>query len=253
MPQILIIAVVIFTLFRDSIFALFKTKEAKVIGLGVGAYLLYNRFKNSENKEELSNNLPNSAAGSQAQRLYNAFHPYFDVKIPLIGHIADGTDEDAVKAIAVEMGRTKNYSEVSAAYNTLFSSNLKDDLNSEGVYDLFFNAYNAQTQVSVSTPSTTTPATTSPAASSPVANSATTFKKGDTVYSYGGWNLRDTDPPYGKTDKTVAGEDWILYNNPYRNTIDGITATWVVIQQPKSRYIFYPSYYVCSVDALYKK
>lgn len=248
MPQALIIAVVIFTLFRDSIFALFKTKEAKFVGLGVGAYLLYNRFKDSENKEELSNNLPNSQAGSFAQKLYNAFHPYFNVELPIFGHLPDGTDETAVKAIAVDMGKLKNFSQVSEAYNTLFSNSLKDDLNSEGVYDVFMNAYNGQTQTSVpvntvpNSPATTPPVTTNPG-----------MKKGDTVYSKGGFNLRSTDSPYKAIDKTVAGEDWILYNNPYRNTIDKITATWVVVQQPKSRYIFYPSYYVVSIDALYKK
>jgi hypothetical protein len=239
MQYVAIIAAVI-ALFKDTFSGLFKSREVKFVLIGIGAYYFYTNTKKKEEKEDILSNLADNEAGLLAQRLHAAFHPY--VSTPIFGwYPPDGTDETAIEAIAVQMGKKKNYSAVAEAFKVMFSQNLDDELRSEGVFDTFFNTYNAQLGGTGGT--TNTPAPTSTKG----------FKKGDIVYSYGDWNLRSTTAPYGVVDKTVKGEDWILYNNPYLATIGGKQGYWVVIQQPKSRYTFYPSYYVVFLDALYKK
>lgn len=239
MQYVAIIAAVL-ALFKDTLSGLFKSREVKFVIIGLAAYYFYTTTKKKEDKENILSNLADNEAGLIAQRLHTAFHPY--VSTPIFGwYPPDGTDETAVETIAAQMGKKKNYSAVSEAFNLLFSQNLDDELRSEGVFDIFFNAYNAQSGGTGGTPTT------------PAPNSSKGFKKGDVVYSFGEWNLRSTTAPYGVIDKTVKGEDWILYNNPYLSTIGGTKGYWVVIQQPKSRYTFYPSYYVVFLDALYKK
>lgn len=239
--QYVAIIAAIFAVFKDNFSGLFKRREIQFLLIGVGAYYFYTRTKKKEEKENILANLPNNEAGLLAGRLHNAFHPL--ISEPVFGwYIPDGTDEDAVKNIAIQMGKLKNYSAVSEAYGTLFSSSLETDLRSEGVYDLFFDNYNAQGGSGGGSTTTNPPAT-----------STKNMKKGDIVYTYGGWNLRNTTAPYAVTDSTVKGEDWILYSNPYMATIGGRQGYWAVIEQPKSRYIIWPSYYVVFLEALYKK
>lgn len=242
MQYIAIIAAIL-TLFKDTFANIFKSRESKFVLIGLGAYYLYTTTRKKEQKEEILGNLANNEAGLLAQQLFTAFHPL--ISTPLFGYyLPDGTDEDAVESIAIQMGKKKNYSAVSEAYQILHGNTLDDDLRSEGVFDLFFNAYNAQ---SGNTGGAGNNNPTNPQYSNKG------MKKGDIVYSNGGWNLRSTDAPYNPIALTVKGEDWILWNNPYISTIGGKQGYWVVVEQPKSRYIFSPSYYVVSLDALYKK
>lgn len=255
MPQYLIIGFAILTFFKESLTDLWKSKEVKFLVVGLLAYYLYSSQKKKEDTAAIISTLPNSDGGLYAERLYNAFHPLTTAS--LFGYyLPDGTDETAIKTIAAEMGKKKNYQSVSDAYKLLHKTELKDDLTDEGVFDLFFNTYNANTGTTggVSTGNGgTTGGVTTGTGSTPVQNPKG-MKKGDVVYSFAGWNLRSTDAPYGKTKfKTGKNEQWILSNNPYRATIDGTAGWWVVVQQPKSRYTFYPSYYVVYLDGLYKK
>lgn len=247
MPQYLIIAVAVFTFFKDFFKDAFKSREVKFIVIGVAVYYFYMRTKKSEEQADIIATLPDNEAGLYAEKLFNAFHPLSTIS--LLGYyLPDGTDETAITTVAVEMGKKKNYQAVSDAYKLLHKNELKDDLTDEGVFDLFFNSYNTQKVV------VTPPIVTPPTGGGVVTTNPKGMKKGDTVYSLGGYNLRDTNAPYAKTVyKTVKGEDWILFNNPYIATIDGQKGYWVVVQQPKGRYVFYPSYYVVFLDALYKK
>lgn len=241
--QYVAIIAAIFAVFKDNFSGLFKNRQVQFLLIGVGAYYLYTTTKKKEEKEKILANLPSNEAGLLAQRLHAAFHPY--ISAPIFGvYLPDGTDEAAVQSIAVEMGKKKNYEAVAEAFNLLFSQKLDDELRSEGVFDDFFNTYNAQAGGSGGGTTTNPPINTT---------TVKNFKKGDIVFSKGGYNLRSTSAPYGVVDSTVNGEDWILYNNPYMSTIGGKQGYWVVIEQPKSRYNFWPSYYVVFLDALYKK
>lgn len=222
-PQIIIGAIAILTFFKDSIAGAFKGENGKTLKIalvGVGVFYLYNRSKKSEKKEELNNDLPNSIPGGLAQRLYNAFHPYYDVKIPFLGHLPDGTDEAAVKQIAAEIGKANNYSEVSEAYNTLHSSTLVNDLNSEGVYESFMNAYNQASYKS------TTPASI-PAPVSPV---NTSIQIGDTVKAVKGWNIRKNITPYSVVKTAKGGESFKVLNILKNFTAGGTKGTWLQVQ-----------------------
>lgn len=244
MQYIAIIAAVI-ALFKDTFSGLFKSREIKVVAVLGVAYYLYTKLKKDEDKDAVAANLPNNAAAMFAQQLHNAFHPL--VSTPIFGwYPPDGTDENAVKSIATQMGNLKNYTAVSEAYTTLFNLKLDTELRSEGVFDTFFNAYNSASVSSVS-------ATNNPIVQTSNTVNKTNLKKGDKVYTAGGWNLRSTNAPYAAIDKTVVAQDWILYNNPYYATISGTAGWWVVVEQPKSRYLLYPSYYVVSVDSFLKK
>ncbi len=80
------------------------------------------------------------------------------------------------------------------------------------------------------------------------------FKKGDLLYSRGGWNLRNTTSPYSSLLKTNGGEKWQLYNNPYFTTI-GETQGWYVVVKGLAgvNTSIYNKYFVIYLDALYKK
>lgn len=244
MQYVAIIAAVI-ALFKDTFSGLFKSREIKVVAVLGLAYYLYNKAKKQEDKDGILNNLPDNQAAMFAQQLHTAFHPlisesFFGLYLP------DGTDEAAVERIASQAGKLKNYKAVSEAYTALHARSLDEDLRSEGVFDLFFNTYNS---ASVSS----TPSTNNLIAQPNSTANKPALKKGDKVYTAGGWNLRSTNSPYAVIDKTVVAQDWILYNNPYYSNIGGTAGWWVVVEQPKSRYLLYPSYYVVSVDAFLKK
>lgn len=235
MPQAVVIAIVIFTFFRDTVSNLFKSREAKILGLGVVGFVLYNRTKTAETKEETQKGLADNPASGFAARLYSAFYPW---DISVFGwNMFDGTDEKAVEQIAKEMRVLQNYSEVWTAYNVLYSKDLGKELNSEGVYALFMKHYSlgSSTPVITNTPS-------------PV-STGSAIKAGDMVISKLGWNLRRALPPYGVVRTTSQNEQFSVAAIEAGKTVAGIPGTWVTVRTG----VLFIDTYLININALSKK
>lgn len=229
MQQIIIIFSAVFIYLQDKAKSI--PKGMKNVLIGALCFWFLSKMWAKSKKDSLLNNASTDVNISLAVQLNDAFNPldlgWFDG--------INGTDENKVIAIAKQMQPLKNYAQVAEAYQTAYAKNLTEELKNEGVYDLFMSNYNNV----VPPTNTTTPNTIG-------------FKKGDKVYTKGGYNLRNTDAPYGVIDSTVQGQDFTLYNDPYYATIAGQAGYWVVIQQPPTRYWFWASHYVVFLTALYK-
>lgn len=138
MQQILFIAGGALLALQDGLSNFKLSKTAKTIIFAVVAYYFLNRFIQQERKKAILDEAGNDPATTFAIRLYTAFHPYIDWG----GWLPDGTDEEEVIAVAKEMKRYKNFSEVSKKYRAIYNSDLANDLSSEGVYNDFFSNYN---------------------------------------------------------------------------------------------------------------
>ena len=120
-----------------------KNKTVVNVLLAVSAYVLIKKIVDETNRKKYLNN--STVESDLAVQLHDAFHPYFEIDIPFFGHIPDGTDEKKVLRIAKQMSGLKNFSEVAKAYKSLYGYDLKKVLATEGVFDLFINAYNGGT------------------------------------------------------------------------------------------------------------
>jgi len=233
MQYVAIIAAII-ALFKDTFSDLFKRKEVQFVLIGLGAYYVYTTTKKKEEKEEIQTNLPNNEAALLAQRLFNAFHPLFSE--PIIGgwYLPDGTDETAVKDIATQMGKLKNYAAVSEAYRTLFNTSLDADLRSEGVFDLFFNTYNAQSAIP------TNP--TNPTSTSVIVGTNAYMKQA-------GVNIRSNIT--GKPLRTsIKGENLGMVLQLENKLVDGIPGIWAKCAKPTQDIGIFKDYVLVSAQYL---
>lgn len=241
------------------------SQRTKYIIAGVVLFLVVRKFYKSYQQAQASEKALGTENGTFAVQLHEAIFSMatrLKLSLPFVGELfnihAGNGDEDGILAISKQI---TDYEGVAEQYKLIYGEDLTKDLakvlNADEIGQ--FNA-------NVKAPKITGGGGGSTGGGSGSGGSTTTnttgFKKGDIVYSKGNYKLRDTNPPYGQKNSTVAGEDWILYNNPYYATFvekdkDGKTVNtsgwWVVVEQPKSRYYFYPSYFVVSVSALYKK
>lgn len=235
--QYVAIIAAIFTLFKDTFSDLFKRKEVQFILIGLGAYYVYTTTKKKEEREEIQNNLPNNEAALLAQRLFNAFHPL--VSEPIFGwYPPDGTDENAVKAIAIQMGKLKNYAAVSEAYKSLFSTSLDADLRSEGVTDLFFNNYNAQSGTTTIPTNPTNPT-----------NNISVMVGSNAFVKQAGVNIRSnsTGQPLRLSTK---GENLGRVLKLENKTVGGITGIWAQCGKPTQDLGLYKDYVLVSAQYL---
>jgi hypothetical protein len=251
MPQILISGLSVLFFISELFKSVKLSKRAKYIIAGVLLFIVFRKAYKAYQEAQASEKALGTANGTLAVQLHEAIFSQgtrLKLDVPLVGelfniHVGNG-DEEKILEISKKI---TDYEGVAEQYKLIYNEDLTKDL--AKVLDATeIGQFNANVNASKTIPSgggsggtTTTP------------TNPTGFKKGDIVYSKGGWNLRDTDSPYEPEDKTVAGEDWILWNNPYYATIGNTAGWWVVVEQPKSRYTFYPSYYVVSLNALYKK
>jgi hypothetical protein len=139
--QYLYIGAVVIGLVTDFFKDLFKSKEIKILAIGIAVYFIYGMFRKRELTEKAKNNIVNPE-NALAVRLFNALHPIFITKIPGIGHLPDGNNKNEVKAAAYEVGQRNNYKKVAEAYTALFKLNLDEELQSEGVFDIFNTEFN---------------------------------------------------------------------------------------------------------------
>lgn len=252
--QYLLVGISVITFIVELFKSVKISQRTKYIIAGVVLFVVVRKFYKSYEQAQASEKALGTENGTLAVQLHEAIFAQatrLKLSLPLVGELfnihAGNGDESKIIEISKQI---TDYEGVAEQYKLIYKEDLTKDLASV-LNPTEIGEFNAN----VKAPKVITGGgggATGGATGGTTINT-TGFKKGDKVYSKGGWNLRDTDSPYGKETTTVAGEDWILWNNPYYATIDKTAGYWVVVEQPKSRYTFYPSYFVVSVSALYKK
>lgn len=235
MQYVAIIAAV-FALFKDSFGGIFKSREIQFLLIALGGYYLYTSTKKKEQKEEILATLPDNEAGLLAERLHDAFHPLFTT--PIFGvYLWDGTDEEAIKTIASQMGTKKNYQAVAEAYQSLFGTSLETDLKSEGVFDLFMNTYRGNAGTTVPTNPT------NPTSNISVMVGSNAFVK------QAGVNIRSnsTGQPLRLS---VKGENLGRVLQLENKTVGGITGIWAQCGKPTQDLGLYKDYVLVSAQYL---
>lgn len=257
MTQVLLALLTVIPLLKSLIESVKLSDRTKKILFGaIGIYILYRLYRwyqtDKASKTALGDDIGTAAVG-----LHTAI---YSQAVDLWGfHIGNG-DEEKCLEIARSIKQKSDYALISTKYKEIYGTDLTKDLEKILNADQIA-AFNA----AIGTGGTSGGTSGGVIVTKPAINPTTgqpAIKKGDIVFTKGNYNLRSTDPPYGVNNSTVNGEDWICYNNPYYATITDkdkngkdvkLSGWWVVIQQPKSRYTFYPSYFVVSLNAVYKK
>lgn len=217
------IFIAIFTLFSEQLGKAFKSKEVKLLAVTLVAYVLYQKTKSSELKDEAKK----TPEGLLAIRLNDAFHPYLNFKIPFLGYLADGTDETLVKSLALEIGKTNTLAKVKKAYKIIYEIDLDEELISEGVLDLFTENYKAglagKTPVTKSNSVLNDPIFNGTVTGNVRVNSSgLNITVGQKYYVKSGVNLRDTKKPYTPLGTTSTGEVYQCQAH-YKLTLQGVT------------------------------
>lgn len=249
MTQVLLALLTVIPLLKSLIESVKLSDRTKKILFGaIGIYILYRLYRWYQT-DKASKTALGDEIGTAAVGLHTAIYAQ---AVDVWGfHIGNG-DEEKCLEIARSIKNKSDYVLVATKYKEIYGSDLTKDLEKILNADQIA-AFNAAigTGGTVTIPPVIDPTTGKPS-----------IKKGDIVYTKGNYNLRSTDPPYSVNNSTINGEDWICYNNPYYATITDkdkngkevkYSGWWVVIQQPKSRYLFTPSYFVIAVNGLYKK
>lgn len=265
--QYLFIGISVITFIVELFKSVRISQRTKYIIAGVVLFVVVRKFYKSYQQSQASEKALGTENGTLAVQLHEAIFAQatrLKLSLPFVGELfnihAGNGDESKIIEISKQI---TDYEGVAEQYKLIYNEDLTKDLasvlNPTEIGE--FNANVKAPKVITGGGGGSTGGGSTGTGGGTTTNT-TGFKKGDTVYSKGNYKLRDTDPPYGQKTTTIAGEDWILYNNPYYATFvekdkDGKTVNtsgwWVVIEQPKSRYYFYPSYFVVSVSALYKK
>jgi hypothetical protein len=247
------IFIAIFTLFSEQLGKAFKSKEVKLLAVSLVAYVLYQKTKSSELKDEAKK----TSEGLLAIRLNDAFHPYLNFKIPFLGYLSDGTNETLVKSLALEIGKTNTLAKVKEAYKILYEIDLDEELISEGVLELFTENYKAglagKTPVSVPSTIFNDPVFNGTVSGNQRVN-ATGLKitVGDKYIVKGGVNLRDTKNPYPPLGTTSAGEVYQCQAH-YKLTLKGVTYQVAKVNYMLFGYLPSPTDYFIVINAFTAK
>lgn len=247
------IFIAIFTLFSEQLGKAFKSKEVKLLAVSLVAYVLYQKTKSSELKDEAKK----TPEGLLAIRLNDAFHPYLNFKIPFLGYLADGTDETLVKSLALEIGKTNTLAKVKEAYKILYDIDLDEELISEGVLDLFTENYKAglagKTPDSVPSTIFNDPDFTGANNGNKRTNiSGLIIEVGQNYVAKGGVNLRDTNNPFAPLKTTQAGDIYRIQAH-YKLTLKGVTYQVAKVNYMLFGYLPSPTDYFIVINAFTAK
>lgn len=221
MPQYLIIIIAAITFLKDSFKGINK-KWLYGIGVGIMLYFLWRRFQTSQ-AETLLNEAGDNVLVKICTDIKDAINPWGDVWGVSLGSL-DGTDEDKIKKAALALKSSgKTFKDLAEIWEKIYKTNLTEELNKEGVKDLFLETI--ATGSTVGTGSTGGTSTGSTGGSSGVVY----VKKEDIIALRAGYNIRDgffenTISKVSKGDeKFIVKEIWI------NKTIAGTKGTWLYI------------------------
>lgn len=124
----------------------------KAIVVAVTGYWLFKYFSDREAAQKAETTALADTAGNMAVRLFDALHPIFKQKNPLIGYLPDGTDETTALKIAAEIRAAGNLAKVQDYYKKLYKISLADDLASEGIADKFSDVLSGRITGTVTQP-----------------------------------------------------------------------------------------------------
>jgi hypothetical protein len=205
-------------------------KTVKNALLAVGGFFLFNYLKKGENRTEVLNTNPSDESTRLALALYDAFHPY--VNLPF--GFPDGTNEEAVKSSALEIGRLNLYTKVVDKFKLIYNQDLLSELQSEGVYDQFISQYNLGLNRTTS------------GGTGGVKTVRHFYKVGDKVTAKSNYFLRNIVEPFTPLRKTVFGEKLVITQIRINKKIDGKLGTWLVVDEDK----FFNNTYLLSIDGV---
>jgi hypothetical protein len=117
----------------------------KAIVVAVTGYWLFKYFSDREAATKAEGTALGDPAGNLAVRLFDALHPIFKQKTPLLGYLPDGTNETEALKIAAEIRAAGNLAKVQDYYKKLYAVSLADDLASEGIADKFSDVLSGRT------------------------------------------------------------------------------------------------------------
>lgn len=205
--QYIYIIIAIFITLRKEFSKIFQSKEIKALTITIVVYYIYQSQKLKEKAEKYDQ--AGNPVGTLARRLHNALHPYIKAKIPVLGYLDDGTNEEEVIAVGYEIGKLNKLSELGEAYYAIYSDNLNDALISDDVLQDFQTAYDqGRAGQAINKPSgSNTTQINAPSQGASIRNDNNLIiEVGKSYQVKGGVNLRDYVSPYSVKDVTKAGD-----------------------------------------------
>lgn len=232
--QYLYIAITVLTLFTDYFKGLFRSREMKLLAVGVVLYVIYSNLKNKEKKSELEGNMANSDEGKLAVKLFQAIQPIMQFKIPLLGYTPVYASKKDVADLAYTIGQKGLYQKVAEAYKLLYEIDLSKHLEQNFAFDTFTEAHdNGRGKVGGYT------------------NGKGIFiREGKRYRAYENWRLRETTSPYKAVGQTEPGEVYEV-QTIFQAPINGTTALVAIVKIVKGGLTMPFWERVIAIDAFY--
>lgn len=207
------IAITVLTLFTDYMKGLFKSREMKILAVGVIVYVIYANLRGREKKANLEANLANKEEGILAVKLFKAIQPILQFQIPLLGYTPVYANKKELADLAYTIGQKGLYSKVADAYKTLYEITLSEHLKQNFGFDAFMEAHDrGRGKVGGYT------------------NSKGLFvREGKRYRAYENWRLRETTSPYKVVGQTEPGEIYEV-QTIFQTSINGASTLVAIVK-----------------------
>lgn len=228
------IAITVLTLFTDYMKGLFKSREMKILAVGVIVYVIYSNLKAKERKAELEGNLANKEEGVLAVKLFEAIQPILQFKIPILGYTPVYASKKDLADLAYTIGQKNIYEKVADAYKLLYEITLSEHLEQNFGFDTFTEAHDrGRGKVGGYT------------------NDKGLFvREGKRYRAYENWRLRETTIPYKAVGQTEPGEIYEV-QTIFTAPINGANALVATVKIVKGGITMPFWERVLSIDAFY--
>lgn len=234
--QYVTIAVTVLTLFTDLFKGMFRSREMKILAVGVVVYIIYSNLAAREKKADLESNLADKEEGVFAVKLFDAIQPILQFKIPVFGYTPVVVSRRTLEELAYSIGKKGIYSKVADAYKTLYDIALVDHLKNNSGFDTFTEYYDkGRGKVGGYT------------------NGKGIFvREGKRYRAYENWRLRDTDSPYAALGVTEAGEVYEV-GTIFTAALNGVNTRVATVKIVKAGITMPFWTRVLSIDAFYQE
>lgn len=228
------IAITVLTLFTDYFKGLFRSREMKILAVGVILYVIYSNLRARERKAALEGNMANKEEGVLAVKLFQAIQPILQFKIPVLGYTPVYASKKELADLAYTTGQKNIYAKVSDAYKTLYEIGLSEHLKQNFGFDTFMQAYDkGRGKVGGYT------------------NSKGLFvREGKRYRAYENWRLRDTTSPYPQSGITEPGEIYEV-QTIFQASINGVSTLVAIVKIVKGGIAMPFWERVLAIDAFY--
>lgn len=230
------IAITVLTLFTDYMKGLFKSREMKILAVGVIVYIIYANLRGREKKANLEANMANKEEGILAVKLFKAIQPILQFQIPLLGYTPVYANKKELADLAYTIGQKGLYSKVADAYKTLYEITLSEHLKQNFGFDAFMEAHDrGRGKIGGYT------------------NGKGIFvREGKRYQAYENWGIRDTTSPYPLTDTTKPGEIYEI-QTIFRAPIKGVSTLVAIVKIVKGGITMPFWERVIAIDAFFRE